>query len=276
MKPLKIRITCPDCGVLIGEHHKRGCDIERCPLFGCQMLQDECIYGFFNIDVATMPQKHPQIFTHDLPDELCEAYEEFLRPHLLVWDGVWPGVRECREYGFWCRWTDDGWQPCGPNDPRAQEDLNELALRTVWDRKRKRFVLPEAQNQTQRAAPKRARFRQTGTRDQGTGACFVVLKGRDPMYRSSFYRTLLHRLFRIINLLLLCVTIPPVAISPKEYIVPTPAEEDWICCACRCPARYQLRKNFWGREGYAVVGLCTVHALGTRRARQRKERCHAR
>jgi hypothetical protein len=105
------------------------------------MLQDHCCYEFFGIDVATMEEKHPHIYANGLPDELAEKWEEYLRPYLIPWDGVWPGVRECREYNLWSKWADHGWQTCSADDPDASEDLNELAMRSHWDREKKRYVI---------------------------------------------------------------------------------------------------------------------------------------
>lgn len=33
---------CGDCGAKIGEYHKENCDIERCPICGCQLLSCNC------------------------------------------------------------------------------------------------------------------------------------------------------------------------------------------------------------------------------------------
>ncbi len=144
MKPLEIHEECPDCGVNRGELHAPGCDVERCPFCGKPMpADDECCYTYFGINVATLQQEHPEIFAHGLPAEMRFKYEAYREPHRMPWDGVWPGVRECREYGLWCRWTPaGGWQKCHADVPEAEEDLNELLRHAHWDPQQKRWRMP--------------------------------------------------------------------------------------------------------------------------------------
>lgn len=149
MKPLEIQAKCPKCGVGIGQIHKSDCGLERCPFCGIQMIQDKCIYEYFGINVATMQAEHYDIYCNGLPDDMMAKYDEFVRPHLIPWDGVWPGVRECREYGFWSKWVDGtGWVECDANDPEAREDLNKLAMLSKWDKDQKRYIVSQKEEQS--------------------------------------------------------------------------------------------------------------------------------
>lgn len=142
MKILKLQEYCPDCGVGIGEVHTPGCDVERCPLCGHQMIACGCSYKYFGIDPNTMEEEQPDIWMHGLPEDLAEQYEEYIAPMLLPWEGYWPGVIECREYGFWSKWVEgQGWVQCDADDPDASESLNTLASRCIWDQKSKKYVL---------------------------------------------------------------------------------------------------------------------------------------
>lgn len=96
---------------------------------------------YFDMNPATLEQEFPEIYNNGLTEEMAERWEKHLQPHLLTWDGAWPGTRECREYGLWSKGTSSGWQKCSADDPEAGEDLNELARLAVWDKVRKRYSL---------------------------------------------------------------------------------------------------------------------------------------
>lgn len=101
--------NCPDCAVAPGELHKDGCDVERCPDCGNQMLGCDC------------PPKNPR----------------------LPWTGEWPGVKECRELGWYayCPGDGTGWHRCSKDHPGAREDLNRFCMEMKWDPKKRVYEL---------------------------------------------------------------------------------------------------------------------------------------
>ena len=105
---------CPDCDAGPGEVHEIGCDIEQCPYCGHQLISCDCT-------------RRPP-----LDDR-------------MPWPGTWPGVAECREFGWYARLVPGrGWVSCGPEEEGATEDLNRLHVEATWDRAEKRFVLGRA------------------------------------------------------------------------------------------------------------------------------------
>jgi hypothetical protein len=133
---------CGDCGVKPGQYHIPGCDVERCPDCGGQMIS--C--GMINLNSGECN-----------PDEKRDEFGEGER---LPWTGVWPGVLECIEYGFYSKWHETGgwllpptdehkgfkaghWVECSGDDPKAGPGLNELVERTVWSKEKRKRVLPE-------------------------------------------------------------------------------------------------------------------------------------
>lgn len=40
--PWKERYLCHDCNVVYGQYHHLGCDMERCPICGSQLIGCEC------------------------------------------------------------------------------------------------------------------------------------------------------------------------------------------------------------------------------------------
>ena len=63
---------CPDCGASPGEFHQPACDVEQCPYCGGQLLSCDC-------------RRRPP-----LDDR-------------MPWTGVWPGVAECRKFGWFAK-----------------------------------------------------------------------------------------------------------------------------------------------------------------------------
>lgn len=56
--------TCHDCGCREGEIHEFGCDVERCPFCGGQLITCNCCYEILGID----PSKEP-VYSQGLSEE---------------------------------------------------------------------------------------------------------------------------------------------------------------------------------------------------------------
>jgi hypothetical protein len=104
--------NCPDCGVPAGVMHEQGCDLEQCPNCGRQLLTCNC--------------------------------SDDQRACRLPWPGQWPGVAECRTFGWYARLLPgEGWVPCERDEPGAMEDLNRLPMEAEWDPLQMRYVQKE-------------------------------------------------------------------------------------------------------------------------------------
>lgn len=98
--------SCQDCGAQPGQPHADGCDTARCLQTGMQRLS------------CTM--------RHNCGDD--------------IWAGQWPGEADAIRLGWYSRFTDHGWQRCGPGDPGAGPDLNRLRpMSARWDKKTRRW-----------------------------------------------------------------------------------------------------------------------------------------
>lgn len=98
---------CTDCAAPPGTLHADRCDIARCAITGLQRA-------------------------HCHPGNTCNT----------VWTGQLPGEPECTEYGFYCRPTPDGYEPCNVDDPGAMHDFNRLYRECRWDPSTQRMALP--------------------------------------------------------------------------------------------------------------------------------------
>jgi hypothetical protein len=100
---------CPDCGVPPGSMHQHECDIEQCPNCGRQLLTCGC--------------------------------SDSQRACRLPWTGQYPGIAECREFGWYARMVPGvGWSPCDADEPGATEDLNRFAMDAEWDPLEMRYI----------------------------------------------------------------------------------------------------------------------------------------
>ncbi|MDN3025724.1 YgjP-like metallopeptidase domain-containing protein [Streptomyces sp. S.PB5] len=98
---------CPDCSAPPGTLHADRCDIARCAITGFQRA-------------------------HCHPGNTCNT----------VWTGELPGEPECTEYGYYCRPTPDGYEPCNADDPDAMHDFNRLYRECRWNPSTQRMTLP--------------------------------------------------------------------------------------------------------------------------------------
>jgi hypothetical protein len=115
---------CSNCGAEPGQRHDPDhCDIARCEVTGRQFIQCDAHDSIVEMLSGT-PPTNPTPAHECIPD---------------VWSGLWPGVAECREYGWYSRWGPP-WVRCEPDHPEATEDLNRLAIEAVWDPELKRRV----------------------------------------------------------------------------------------------------------------------------------------
>lgn len=134
--------TCGDCGAAPGQQHEVNCDVARCPLCG---MQDLGCAGYREYD-DDEEGIGPVICTN-LDEDRTDG-------DMQLWTGVWPGVEECVEFGWFSFLRPPGpgqqygtWEQVGPLHPEAGPDLNRLITAGVkgelrWDRERSRWVLP--------------------------------------------------------------------------------------------------------------------------------------
>lgn len=124
-------MNCPECKAAPGALHTPGCDVERCPSCGCQFISCGCIADANDTD--------------DITDEVIATWEAEWLPRRIPWSGEWPGLAECRTFGWYCRRNPRGagWVTCSKDHPEARENLNRLAMEATWDREEARYVLPD-------------------------------------------------------------------------------------------------------------------------------------
>lgn len=113
--------NCPDCNVKVGEIHQDGCDLERCPSCGGQLLSCSC------------------------------ADDEVSKFKPIPWEGEFPGLAECRKFGLYCKMVSGtGRVTCNKNEPGAEEDLNRLYSQCQWNSETQSFEPPQSENNEKR------------------------------------------------------------------------------------------------------------------------------
>lgn len=83
LPPIMGRHRCHDCGVYEGEFHRPGCDMERCPYCGGQLISCGCCYEKLGIrDYDRYPGTYglpPDIYNNGLSEDLSGRWEQILR-----------------------------------------------------------------------------------------------------------------------------------------------------------------------------------------------------
>lgn len=129
--------NCPDCDAKPGEKHRHGCDVERCPCCGFQLLTcSSCVFELNNFE----PEDD-----EDPTDEMYEHWDEVWDAKRLPWNGIWPGESECIEYDWWARFIPgEGWIPCKKEDDGARPNLNRLYYgECSWSQELQRWIKNE-------------------------------------------------------------------------------------------------------------------------------------
>jgi hypothetical protein len=96
------KAKCHDCGVREGEFHKPGCDMERCPFCGGQLISCDCAYEKLNLRdrekfteaTSFLP---PEIYEGGLTGEQSEAWDKMLKEKGLIPYVSYPNI--CRYCG---------------------------------------------------------------------------------------------------------------------------------------------------------------------------------
>lgn len=126
---------CPACGAPPGQFHGRGCQIERCPRCGLQLIGCDCIYEINGLDPNALDTKHPEILRHGLTEAMVRKMDQEWGARRMRWTGEYPGVAQCREWGWYARRIpgERYWHRCEPTDEGAMEDLNRIIATCRWN-----------------------------------------------------------------------------------------------------------------------------------------------
>jgi len=115
------RKKCHDCGVEPGKIHQLGCDTERCPECGGQLISCDCFCLDDDWDLKKLKKYNREKWTGIM-------YEE---AHLY-----------CEKHNLWVYWEGDfkiglvfdrgrGWVKCDKDFPGASHDLNTAMVEVM-------------------------------------------------------------------------------------------------------------------------------------------------
>jgi len=90
---------CHDCGIVEGQIHEYGCDMERCPICGRQLIACSCCYTFLNLDISEGSWTYVHGLTVQQSERWVAELERigrvpyFLYPNICIRCGkLWPDM----------------------------------------------------------------------------------------------------------------------------------------------------------------------------------------
>lgn len=110
---LNSRVKCHDCGTSVGEFHKPGCDMERCPCCNGQIISCGCL-----------EVEHPGWIAGENEEGKYWMPPDSIRER---WSGIMyeKEKKVATRDNRYLRWTaKQGWIPCDSSHPNATPDLN--------------------------------------------------------------------------------------------------------------------------------------------------------
>lgn len=99
--------ACPGCRVAKGSLHVVGCDLEQCASCGADPT------------ACTCPEQAPA---------------------RVAFGGEFPGTSAARQFGWFTRYTEQGWERCSASDAGATEDLHRVHVEACWIPERQDWV----------------------------------------------------------------------------------------------------------------------------------------